>query len=63
MDKELRDNKGMKENPMMKHALTKLNCFEWVQFGEYVDIKRKGYHASVQATKKTKKMKRKKYQR
>jgi hypothetical protein len=34
MDKELGDNKGMKENPMIKHALTKVNCFEWVTFGE-----------------------------
>jgi hypothetical protein len=35
--KELGDNKGMKENPMMKHALTKANRFEWVHFGEYVE--------------------------
>jgi hypothetical protein len=26
----------MKEIPMMKHVLTKSNCFEWVQLGEYV---------------------------
>jgi hypothetical protein len=42
-----------------KHALTKLNCFKWVPFGMYVDIKRKGCHATLQATKKVKKMKRK----
>jgi hypothetical protein len=34
MDKELGDNKGMQENLMIKHALTKANCFKWVHFGE-----------------------------
>jgi hypothetical protein len=52
MDKELGDNKGVKENPMTKHALTKSNCFEWVHFGEYVDIKRNGCQTTVHATKK-----------
>ncbi len=37
-DKESGDNKWMKEYPMIKHALTKANCFKWVHFGEYVDI-------------------------
>jgi hypothetical protein len=26
----------MKENLMIKHAITNSNCFEWVQFGEHV---------------------------
>jgi hypothetical protein len=55
MDQELGDNKGMKENPMIKHALTKSNGFKWVHFGDYVDIKRKGCQPSVHTTKKTKK--------
>jgi hypothetical protein len=46
----------MKEIPMMKHVLTKSNCFEWVQLGEYVYIKRKGHRAIVQGTKKPKKL-------
>jgi hypothetical protein len=63
MDKELGDNKGIKENPVMKHALAKSNCFEWVHFGEYVDIKRRGHRSTVQSTKKkTKKGKKKKCQ-
>jgi hypothetical protein len=46
----------MKKNPMTKHALTKANCFEWVHFGEYVDIKRKGCPPTAQASTKTKKV-------
>jgi hypothetical protein len=56
MDKELGDSKGLKENPLIKHALTKANCFEWVHFGEYVDIKRKGCPPTAQASTKTKKV-------
>jgi hypothetical protein len=44
---------------MIKHALTKANCFEWVHFGEYVDVKRKGCPPTVQATTKTKNVKKK----
>jgi hypothetical protein len=55
MDKELGDSKGLKENPLIKHALTKANCFEWAHFGEYADIKRKGRPPTTQATTKTKK--------
>jgi hypothetical protein len=41
---------------VIKHALTKANCFKWVHFGEYVDIKRKGCPPTAQATTKTKKV-------
>jgi hypothetical protein len=47
----------MKENPMIKHALTKSNGFKWVHFGDYVDIKRKGCQPTALATIKTKKVK------
>jgi hypothetical protein len=57
MDEELGDNKGMKENLMIKHALTKANCFKWAHFGEYVDIKRKGHPPIAPAATKTKKVK------
>jgi hypothetical protein len=40
----------------IKNALTKANCFEWVHFGEYVDIKRKGCPPTAQASTKTKKV-------
>jgi hypothetical protein len=57
MEKEIGENKGMKDNPLIKHALTKTNSFEWVEFGEYLDIKRKGCPPVAQATMKTKKPK------
>jgi hypothetical protein len=40
---------------MIQHDLTKANCFKWVHFGEYVNIKRKGHPPTAQATTKTKK--------
>jgi hypothetical protein len=39
---------------MIKHVLIKANCFEWVHFGEYVDIKRKGRPPTARPTIKTK---------
>jgi hypothetical protein len=50
MSAKIGENKGIKENPFIKHCLTMTNSYECVEFGEYVDIKRKGRLVSAQAT-------------
>jgi hypothetical protein len=50
MSGKIGENKGIKENPFIKHFLTMTNSYECVEFGEYVDIKRKGHLVSAQAT-------------
>jgi hypothetical protein len=50
MSAKIGENMGIKENPFIKHCLTMTNSYEWVEFGEYVYIKRKGRPISAQAT-------------
>ncbi len=50
MSAKIGENKGINGNPFIKHCLTMTNSHEWLEFGEYVDIKRKGCPISAQAT-------------
>ncbi len=50
MSGKIGENKGIKENPFIKHCLTMKNSYECVEFGEYVDIKRQGLPIRAQAT-------------